>query len=114
MVNRLLEAGADIESASFHDEARALCLASYQGHLEVVEMLLAAGAHPDAPSQSGTTALYMACQSGYLAVVETLLAAGANIDAPNKNGATPLFAACQTAHLAERPVGDPKKKGKKQ
>eukprot|EP00757_Euglenozoa_sp_SAG-D1_P007269 gene7269-2691_t len=46
------------------------------GHSNVVEMLLQAGAHTQAKNQDGWTALMLACANGHSNVVEMLLQAG--------------------------------------
>ena len=44
-------------------------LAAYNGHLEVVRVLLKAGADKNAAKQDGATALMMAARNGHLEVV---------------------------------------------
>ena len=44
-------------------------LASQSGHVEVVDLLLAAGADKDLADTSGSTALVLASQSGHVEVV---------------------------------------------
>ncbi len=60
--------------------------------LAVVELLLAAGANPEATTTSGETVLMRACERHHLAIVDALLAAGAD---PNRSGdgSTPLHRA---------------------
>src|SRR5208337_4338339 len=58
----------------------ALFAASYYGHLDVVQALLAKGEDVNARS-NGTTALYVASQEGQLDVVQALLANGADVGA---------------------------------
>jgi ankyrin repeat protein len=52
-------------------------LASRNGHLEVVRLLLRAGADPGVTSESGATALRWATRAGNAEVVEVLKRAGA-------------------------------------
>mmetsp|Transcript_34986 Transcript_34986/g.77147 ORF Transcript_34986/g.77147 Transcript_34986/m.77147 type:complete len:107 (-) Transcript_34986:16-336(-) len=48
-------------------------MASYQGHLEVVRLLLEKGADTEAPGQDQATALHVASDQGHLEVVQLLL-----------------------------------------
>lgn len=72
-----------------------LWLAAQFGYLEIVKLLLSAGADPNQkgrnPKVSNATALYMAAQNGHLSVVKYLLENGANIDDYNDNMQTPLL-----------------------
>ncbi|CAK8994200.1 unnamed protein product [Durusdinium trenchii] len=73
-----------------------LVLAASCGHLEVVRLLLEAGADKDAADTDGSTALQFAAGKGHchLKVVRLLLEAGADKDAADTDGCTALgFAA---------------------
>eukprot|EP01046_Picozoa_sp_COSAG06_P027381 COSAG06_NODE_2415_length_6914_cov_11.993544_1_plen_182_part_10 len=72
-----------------------LCGAALGGHTHVVELLLAAKASVDTPSEDSATSLFVAAQEGHTAVIELLLAAKAAVDTPSQNGTTPLFVAAQ-------------------
>jgi ankyrin repeat protein len=76
-----------------------LHIAAQEGHLEIVETLLAAGADKDKPNNKGFTSLHISAQEGYLEIVETLLAAGADKDTSTKKRFTPLHIAAQEGHL---------------
>ena len=51
-------------------------MASYQGHVEVVKVLLEARADKDKATDDGATPLYVASQEGHVDVVRVLLEAG--------------------------------------
>ena len=83
-----------------------LIAAASHGHVEVVRLLLAAGADINTtagvePNVIYGTALHFAADRGHLAVVQALLAAGASKDARSVNGAeeTPLLCAAGSGHL---------------
>ncbi|CAF3466677.1 unnamed protein product, partial [Fusarium graminearum] len=69
--------------------------AAGEGHLGVIEKLLAAGADVNAAAASeyGRTALQAAAWGGHLEVIEKLLAAGADVNA------NALQAATERGHL---------------
>lgn len=58
-----------------------LLLAAEGGHAEMVEVLLAAGADPDARDAGGRTALHLAVVRGHSAVADRLITAGVPLDA---------------------------------
>ena len=72
-----------------------LMFAAGRGHSEVVKMLLAAGANPNAAKDNGWTALMGAAFYGYPEVVKMLLAAGAKANTRGNEGATALMFASQ-------------------
>jgi len=75
-----------------------LIIASRNGHVQVVKMLLSAGADPDASNHSRATALSNASENGHLDVIKLLLDAGANIHTKNADGMTPLALAAANGH----------------
>lgn len=64
--------------------------AAHNGHLAVVERLLAAGARLDAADLGANTALHWAAMRGHVEVVRALVVAGADRSAANAQGRTPL------------------------
>lgn len=86
-VKLLLSSGADVTSVTNSEsggagEQTALHFALLAGkaekqHLEVVKLLLDAGANPDAASNNGTTPLVEAARIGSKPLMESLFAAGA-------------------------------------
>ena len=90
-VHRLLQEGADPNTAD-RDRVTPLHLgAGRTDGAEVVERLLAAGATPHArDSERSQTPLHLAVQSDSPEAVNYLLKANANPNAPDTDGATPL------------------------
>ncbi|OLP80753.1 Ankyrin repeat and KH domain-containing protein mask [Symbiodinium microadriaticum] len=77
-----------------------LAVAACCGHLDVVELLLEAGADRNkGDERTGLTALALACQNGRLEVARFLLESGADKDQSTKTGFTPLFAASCHGHI---------------
>jgi ankyrin repeat protein len=58
--------------------------------LDAVQLLLEAGAKPDALSSKGESALHIAAREGKLDIVRALAAGGAMLDLPNAEGLTAL------------------------
>ena len=64
--------------------------------LEALNLLLAAGANPNAKAADGSTPLHQAVEEQQVALIRALVAGGAKLDAVNKDNLTPLL-------LAEKP-----------
>src|SRR5437868_15497159 len=67
-----------------------LISACYQGHYEIVQVLLAHGADINATDNFLNTGLHFAMANGYRDIINVLLAHGASVDRVNINGWTPL------------------------
>ena len=91
-IERLLQKPMDPNGHGF-------VLAASLGHLEVVRLLLEAGADKHAVDTEGDTALSAAAQEGHLEVVRMLLEAGADKEAALTDGATALHFAAQDGHF---------------
>ena len=76
-----------------------LHLAAMNGHLSVMQCLLAHGAMVGAKTSGGTTPLHRAAMCGHLPVVQCLLAHGAAVDAVTSDGTTSLHWAALNGHL---------------
>jgi ankyrin repeat protein len=92
-VEDLLKAGADVEARDTSGRTP-LYLASEQGKLDVVELLLARGADINAIT-GGTTPLHRACNLPSDEIAKLLIKRGAGVNVRNKGGLAPLdVAAC--------------------
>jgi ankyrin repeat protein len=93
MIEVLVYAGAELQSATRIGEYTPLHIAARNGHLEASEALLSAGADVHAVTDpSGSTPLHLAAVSGNGALVRALIAAGADPDAREAEWAqTPLI-----------------------
>ncbi|EUB63876.1 Ankyrin-2 [Echinococcus granulosus] len=76
----------------------ALHLASKEGHLPVVRLLLDHHATIDAKTNRGNTALHIASLAGRSEIVRLLVERGADVNAKSQNGFTPLYMAAQENH----------------
>ena len=97
-VRALLQARVDVHARQA-DGATALHWAAYLDDLDTADLLLDAGARPDAANDLGVTPLYLACENGNAALVQRLLAAGANPNAALRGGETALMTAARTGSV---------------
>ena len=67
--------------------------ASGSAHVEIVRLLLGAGADTNLRDSSGTTALFRASRAGHAEVARLLLEAGANQNLRDEGGMTALMCA---------------------
>eukprot|EP01045_Picozoa_sp_COSAG04_P044750 COSAG04_NODE_15342_length_535_cov_0.788991_1_plen_174_part_10 len=75
-----------------------LFAAADQGHVNVVRVLVEAGASLEATTPKGSTALLIAAQNGHADCVEALLQGGANVHAKGSMGQTALHPAAENGH----------------
>jgi len=82
-VEEALGRGANVNCQHFMG-TRPLHRAAMNGHVEVVQFLLAAGADPNARvTEDGNTPMHTAADFGYKKVAQILFAAGADLNATN-------------------------------
>jgi ankyrin repeat protein len=97
----LLDQGADVnqkaEGVERTEDATALIMACFGGHLEVVQLLLNVdGIQVNQSKKNGATPLLITCQEGFVNVVRLLLARKEiQINQADEDGWTPLFVACR-------------------
>jgi len=94
-VQELLSAGTIMVA----DMAEPLCEASYEGHLDVVKLLLEARADVTAVDKYGATPLHKASAKGHIDVVKLLVELGADVAAADKVEKTPLHKASDRGHI---------------
>jgi len=75
-----------------------LILAAQEGHSDVCELLLKAGANPFATSESSMNAMHTAAVAGKVKIVQMLVVHKQLIDSKTKNSRTPLMLAAQEGH----------------
>ena len=76
----LLDHGADVDAIEAWRGQTALMWAVAQNQVDSVDVLLRAGADPNARSTGGFTPILFAAREGYLDVIDRLVRAGANVD----------------------------------
>ena len=100
-VKKLLGAGADINSsASGKGGMTPLNYAAYEGHLEIVKLLLDKGAEIDTRDNMSFTPLLVAAISGHQEVQKELIIRGADVNLAERSfGWTTLHRAAANGHL---------------
>lgn len=99
-IERCVEVGIGLDQKD-DNAMTALSWAVRNGHMAVVECLIASGANVNATSNKGFTALMWAAFKGRKAVVEFLIKSGANVHAAANDGFNTLMAAAQFGHIDE-------------
>ena len=89
-VQKLLEAGKQVNKANEGWKNTPLHFAAGSGHLEVVKLLVEHGASLEPGNALGATPLHVAAGSDALPVVKWLLSKGADMNAADTDGSTPL------------------------
>lgn len=97
VVKVLLEKTPDCVNELNDDGESPLLLAARRSNLTIAELLLAAGARPDAANLHGVSPLHAAASKGDLFVGKALLAAGAAVNQKTSDGKTPLILAAQNS-----------------
>ena len=99
-VRSLLKSGADVNAAQ-GDGVTGLHWAARQGHEDLANTLIVAGANVRATTRFGAvTPLHLAAERGSGAIVTMLVKAGADVDARTGTGATPLMFAAASGDTA--------------
>ncbi len=97
-VIELVERGVNLEVPGNRTWSRPLMIAAGAGRINVVKVLLDAGAKIDAHDGPSRTALFHAVEGGYLNVAKLLLDAGADINTKDHQGGTLLTIAAFYNH----------------
>jgi ankyrin repeat protein len=101
-VLRLIEAGADVNKRNREEPHETpLFRAVFNENLEVVEILLNAGADPNIAIDDGTTPLMVAAAHGVTEIVRKLIQKGANVNAKDSRGGTALMDAVGDLELLQ-------------
>lgn len=100
----LLAAGADVHRTCTPSKAVPLHLAAQEEAVEMVALLLEAGASVDVADATDETPIFFAARKDHPAVVDALVAAGVAVDAHNAVGgtATPLQPPLHSGAVAAR------------
>ena len=97
-VRALLKTTVDVNQPE-GDGATALHWAAYRDSIDLVQLLLAAGASAQAANDLGITPLHLAAANGNVATLRLLLDKHANANAAAASGVTPLMEAARTGRV---------------
>jgi ankyrin repeat protein len=96
----------DVNAKCYHDRTP-LHVASQEGHVDAVHVLLDHGAHVNSQDHISWTPLHWASQEGSLKVVQLLLEHEATLNAQTVTGCSPIYLASQVGHIeVVRLLGD--------
>src|SRR5262249_30510586 len=99
-VRRMLAAGVNLEPASdLHDVNKPLAYAAAYGNLEIVELLVKAGADVNGQVAYGDVPLIKADEHGNDDIIQYLIKQGADVNIPNQYGVTPFIGFCDSGRL---------------
>jgi uncharacterized protein len=99
-VCRIVATGIDLNPDSgLHDVNKPLAYAAAYGNLEIVKLLVEAGADLNGRVAFGDVALIKADENGNNDIVEYLIEQGANANIPNYYGVTPFIGLCAGGQL---------------
>lgn len=95
----LIKAGAEVNSPSKNSlGVTPLQSAVAGGHLEIIRLLLEAGASPNVRERGGSTPLHTAAYNGDVEIVRSLIFGGADLEAVNGDHEKPLDIALKSGH----------------
>ncbi|XP_075731181.1 KN motif and ankyrin repeat domain-containing protein 2 kank isoform X2 [Rhipicephalus microplus] len=98
VVQRLFQLG-DVNTKAMQNGQTALMLAASHGRLEMIKLLLDAGAEPNVQDNDGSTALMCAAEHGYIEIVRVLLAhPDTEVCLADNDGSTALTIAMEAGH----------------
>jgi uncharacterized protein len=89
VVRALVAAGVEVNAMA--RDGSPLSIAVWEGHIELVEFLLAHGGDPRLRAPNGETALHVAAYKGNEAAGALLIARGADVNARTTTGTTDMF-----------------------
>ncbi|MGQ3889210.1 ankyrin repeat domain-containing protein [Legionella sp. CNM-1927-20] len=89
----------DGEGKKGHEGGTPLQCAAYNGHVELISKLLAAGADIHYTNKKYGTALHLAVRGNHPEAIAALIKNGADINQPNEQGETPLHLALQIGNI---------------
>lgn len=97
--SKLIAKGLDPDIVVNDDGLRPVILAAYNGNNAILDMLLKAGADPDASMKNGSCAIHFAAGKKDTALLETLIQYHADVNIQNNAGVPPLYIAAKENNI---------------
>jgi ankyrin repeat protein len=98
-VRKLVGGGSGNPNQVDEQNRTAMHYAATNGNLQIIAILIKAGAKLDPVDPLGDTPLHLAVEQNQIEAAKLLLGAGAEVDPQNKNGLTPLMIAAGRGEL---------------
>lgn len=92
-IKLLIDAGADVNVRDIATNATALIIATMDGYIGIVRLLIDEDANLNLQTNLGHTALMIGAINGYIEVVKLLIDKGADLNLQDNNGNTALMTA---------------------
>ena len=103
VIERLIQAGGEVNEQDEKDGSTPLHAASREGHVEVVNILIQAGGEVNYKTEQGNTPLHQASWKGHVEVVNTLIKTGGEVNTQRRDGHLIFFSALfNTVKLHEK------------
>ena len=98
-VQMLIKAGVDVNLQRSDDGVNALMCAVYNGYNHIMDILLGAGANPNASTIDGYTPIMIASCKGNVDAIKLLINAGANVNSTTADSRTALIMAAKYGYM---------------
>jgi ankyrin repeat protein len=92
-VKQLITVSLNIDASDEYTDTNALSYAVENNNREMIQLLLSAGANPNATNRRGATPLMYLTSEANVELIRDLIVAGADLNAHNESGETPLMRA---------------------
>lgn len=99
-IRTLLDLGVACNQTAGPLRTSALYIASAEGQVAVIDLLISRGANVDHARSDGATAASVAAQEGNVEALSRLLIQGASANTSNREGVTPMYLAAQNGHAS--------------
>jgi hypothetical protein len=97
-IKKYVKGGFDLNVTFGHMVCTPMCMAAYDGRVDMITLLAELGGDLNMPSIAGFTPVFIAAQQGHVDVVRLVAELGADINTISIDGCTPVYMAAQKGH----------------